>query len=447
MDYDDEDDELDKDDSDRYGFDVSPGGEDSRYRSAHGWEPPDTQKKLRDKYRKDNPEKFCYDSLLEVRNANKWLSNDVKNKPQRDLLGGLWHPGEVVVMFAETGMGKSIFATQIAELIARGRSIEPFTRPEPQKVLYLDFELTETQFTRRYICPHPVPGKLSVKYRFASNFKRTGYDDPGFIPSAFKGDLARYFHHSINLAIKQTDANILIIDNLSYLDIASTSNSAHIRRMHSLKLMAVANEMSILVITHAKHGDRRLSSPVSRPLSLSGIALGPQIAQIADSVFAIGRSTFAPDIRYIKHLKSTSSAIEYGSDNVLTYRIERTPGPTGPRGSLLARRSYLQNFTPHSERLTTHVSGLSSPVSSPPSSLPASRSLTLSASPVSPSPFLGFTFLGIGPESDHHRDYAAEALEAELDHQKALHRLRTRSAREAMVHGIIDGSYDRYLKS
>ncbi len=67
------------------------------------------------------------------------------------LFGDLWLAGELCIMFADTAKGKSILATQIAESIARGVPIGPLemTAP-PQRVLYLDFELSAEQFRERY---------------------------------------------------------------------------------------------------------------------------------------------------------------------------------------------------------------------------------------------------------------------------------------------------------
>ena len=50
-------------------------------------------------------------------------------------------------MFADTGKGISALAMQIAQSIASGRGIKPFTSAtKPQKVLYLDLEMNDKQF-------------------------------------------------------------------------------------------------------------------------------------------------------------------------------------------------------------------------------------------------------------------------------------------------------------
>ncbi|MEP6788941.1 MAG: hypothetical protein ABJB40_10955, partial [Acidobacteriota bacterium] len=120
-----------------------------------------------------------------------------------------------------------------------------------------------------------------------------------------------------------------------------------------------------------------------------------------------------PEIRYIKPLKSFSSPhVTEGlaPDEVYTFSLGRSSGFTANRQPSSA--------VVHSASCIVHSKG----------------------------PFLGFKYLGPSFESDHLRDYAAESLAADLAHERELRSLRTRSAREALVDGFIDGSYGRYLK-
>lgn len=57
----------------------------------------------------------------------------------RQLFGSLIFEGEMTIMVADTNVGKSIFAVQISNEIAK-----------EQVVLYLDLELSDKQFERRY---------------------------------------------------------------------------------------------------------------------------------------------------------------------------------------------------------------------------------------------------------------------------------------------------------
>lgn len=405
--------------------------------SACGWQPKDPYKKLRERARKElamepNPA----DTMLELRNAAQWVTPGSRQRPAAELFGTLWREGEVAVFFGEKGAGKSIFAVQLADSISRGRRLETgawrhedgaaisrvsrlSSRVSSAKpVLYLDFELSEQQFTGRYSLPPELPGKLPRRPRF--KFTRAGIRWDGLVPPAFKGDVNRFLLHSIFHAIDESKASVVIIDSLSYLAANVSSNSSCLRIMKTLRQWSAALGISILVLAQAKprrssrnsafRNPHSLSSPpykggvaASRgrggslsPLELSDLAGSRHIAEMADSVFAIGRSTFGAEFRYVKHLASRTADTRVRNSEVLTY-------------SLSAASSISHHLT------------------------------------FSPSPCLNF--LGPSNESDHLRDYEREAYDRErCSSPQADKGIRHQlSAREALVAGILDGSYARYL--
>jgi RecA-family ATPase len=98
-------------------------------------------------------------NMFETRPAGQWIC-DLAEDRSAALFGDLWLEGELSILFADTGVGKSILAVQIAEAIAAGKdafalgeSSTDLPLPNgtsPQPVLYLDFELSGRQFTDRY---------------------------------------------------------------------------------------------------------------------------------------------------------------------------------------------------------------------------------------------------------------------------------------------------------
>ena len=65
---------------------------------------------------------------------------DASHRPDPEQLYlELWYEGEVCCLFADSNLGKSIFAVQMADEIARTRN-----------VLYVDCELSDKQFQLRY---------------------------------------------------------------------------------------------------------------------------------------------------------------------------------------------------------------------------------------------------------------------------------------------------------
>ena len=452
-DLEDDADDLDDPDYDieRYGFEVSPNGDDNRYASARGWEPPDPHKKARDKHRREHPELYCTDSLFETKPANAFLKGTAA-KPPAALFGDMWRTGELAVLVGEPGVGKSIFAMQIAETVARGTTIDngklrmenssknsQFSRlnsqlAPAQPVLYLDLERSAEQFRQRYSCPSPILGKLPVKYRFSPKLRRAAFGDID-IPSEFRGNFSRYFDHSLNLTLAGDAAKVIVIDNLSCLDPRGGTQAA-IRRMSSLKLYAAETGVSILVITHLKSSPpykrgvaaSRGRGDSLRTLELSGLA--PEIAQIADTVFAIGRSTYHSDIRYIKHLKANYVPIDNGK-----LRMEN--------GSENSQFSHLNSQSV--DRVLTFQLGRMESAKWRIENASENSQLSILNSQFPPKPFLGFEYLGVSAEQDHLRNYAAEAVQTQLAHEKALRNLWKRSSKDILVDAVIDGRYAKYL--
>ena len=77
--------------------------------------------------------------MLKLRTANKAIRDAALRPDPEDLYNGLWYEGEVCCLFADSNVGKSIFAVQMADEIAQTRN-----------VLYVDCELSDKQFQLRY---------------------------------------------------------------------------------------------------------------------------------------------------------------------------------------------------------------------------------------------------------------------------------------------------------
>ncbi len=85
--------------------------------------------------------------LLEVKTANNWIEQASKRPIPRMLFSEFWYEQELCILFADTNVGKTILAVQIADSISCGRSIPGFKlETMAQKVIYCDFELNDKQF-------------------------------------------------------------------------------------------------------------------------------------------------------------------------------------------------------------------------------------------------------------------------------------------------------------
>ena len=77
--------------------------------------------------------------MLTIKTANRAVNDSITRPDPKELFMEFWYEGEVSCLFSDSNLGKSIFAVQIAEHIAR-----------MQPVLYVDCELSEKQFQLRY---------------------------------------------------------------------------------------------------------------------------------------------------------------------------------------------------------------------------------------------------------------------------------------------------------
>lgn len=247
-------------------------------------------------------------SLFIVKSANEWIEEAKKKPTPKMLCGELWFEGELCILFASTNIGKSIFAVQIADSISRGEAIGNFKLQAPkQKVLYLDCELTDKQFQRRYSNEDETDD-----YPFDENFKRIEINPNAVIPKDVDFETAVY--HAIERAIIETNAKILIIDNLTFLKSGTETAKDALPLMKTLKIMKTKHELSIMALAHTPKRDS------TNPLTINDMQGSAMIANFVDSCFAIGKSV-TDDLRYIKQLKQRSCEHVYHTDNVVIAEI------------------------------------------------------------------------------------------------------------------------------
>ncbi len=243
--------------------------------------------------------------------ASEWLEDAAKMPPMRMLCGELWHEYELCFLFADTNLGKSIFAVQIADAISRGQGQECFkVATQAQKVLYFDFELSARQFEMRYSSPFGLP------YNFNPNFIRIEMN-----PDCSEViDFETALFANIEAAINDSGAKVLIVDNITYLKTQSTDTAKEaLPLMNMLIRLKRRYNLSIMALAHTP---KRANGA---PVTLNDLAGSRHLANFADSIFAIGHSNKGGDIRYIKQLKARSAEKAYNEDNVIVCQIEK-PG-------------------------------------------------------------------------------------------------------------------------
>lgn len=234
--------------------------------------------------------------MLRIKSANETLIEAQQRPDPKPLWLSLWYEGEVCCLFADSNLGKSIYAVQIGESIAKTK-----------RVLYFDFELSDKQFQLRYT---DEQGRL---YRFPDKFYRVEINKENLDVDNFEESIIR----NIEDAALQSGAEVLIIDNLSW--ICSNSEKGDVAGLFMMRLTALKKKhnFSVLVIAHPPKRD------MTRPITQNDLAGSKKLFNFFDSCFAIGQSAKDNGLRYIKQIKVRHGEFEYNSENVIVCTIEK----------------------------------------------------------------------------------------------------------------------------
>lgn len=235
--------------------------------------------------------------MFVVKTANETLEESALRPDPKNLCIGLWYQGELCCCFADSYVGKSLYAVQMGKYI----SLE-------QIVLYFDFELSDKMFELRY---KSDSGEL---YRFPDNFYRVSVD-----PNQL--DVGEDFETQVISNIEQTtlemNAKVIIVDNLTWICQACEKGEVAAALMKDLWRMTRKHGWSILIISHTPKRD------MTKPITQNDLSGSKRLFNFFDSCFAIGKSARNESERYVKQLKVRSGLLEYHSENVLLCKIEK----------------------------------------------------------------------------------------------------------------------------
>ena len=234
--------------------------------------------------------------MMTIKTANRTILEASLLPTPRALWDCFWYEGELSCLFADSNVGKSILAVQIADRIAR-----------TDDVLYLDFELSEKQFQLRYT------GEYGEHYTFSEKLYRVSLDCNALLETDFEEAIIG----GIEQMARQTGCRIFIVDNLTYLCCAMEKGDAAGRLMIQLNNLKKKYELSILVLAHTPK--RSLDCPITS----NDLAGSKRLYNFFDSVFAIGKSAQDNGLRYVKQLKVRYGTFSHDADNVIIYEIEK----------------------------------------------------------------------------------------------------------------------------
>jgi len=254
--------------------------------------------------------------LFKVKTANQWIEQAKASPIPLMLFGELWHDSELCILFADTNLGKSILAVQIADSISKGKMIAGFKlEAEKQPVLYFDFELSAKQFEIRYCIKNEAEKLLEQHYSFDENFKRLEINPDAEIPE--NQSFEDYLNQSLEQSITETGAKILIIDNLTYLKNETEKAKDALPLMKHLKALKSRYGLSILALAHTPKRD------LSKPITRNDLQGSKMLINFVDSCFAIGESHTDKHLRYLKQIKARNTEIIYDTDNVAICQIQK----------------------------------------------------------------------------------------------------------------------------
>lgn len=208
------------------------------------------------------------------------IEDGKKKPPIHRLWGDFWWENELVFLFADSGIGKSILATQIAYEICKGESEYVEVETEPQKVLYFDFELSDRQLARRY-----------ANAEFPDTFIRSAISE-----DISQDELSMGMIDGMRDKMLEMGAKVMILDNLSYLSTQTAEAEYAGVIMDGLTRIKREMGISIMVIAHTPKIEE------NKPLSKTNMAGSKILSNFADGVFAIGRTKSGG--RYLKLLKT-----------------------------------------------------------------------------------------------------------------------------------------------
>lgn len=237
------------------------------------------------------------DDMFIVKTANQTVYEASLLPKPESLWDAFWFDGELCCLFADSNIGKSILAVQIAEEIA-----------QTKKVIYFDFELSDIQFYLRY------KDKNDKLYKFQDNFYRAVIN----LESLLTDNIEESIIDAIANVVIEHQANVIIIDNITFINSATEKGDIAGKVMIDLTMLKVKHNLSILVLAHTP------KRSLTKPITQNDLAGSKRLFNFFDSCFAIGKSAKDSCLRYIKQLKVRNGPFTYDEDNVIIYTINKS---------------------------------------------------------------------------------------------------------------------------
>lgn len=235
--------------------------------------------------------------IFSSKSANQTIKEASLRPDPAPLWLTLWYEFELCCLFSDSNLGKSIYGVQIATFIALLK-----------RVLYFDFEQSDKQFQLRY-----TDDKTGELYEFPDNLYRVEIDKEHLDVMNFEEAIIE----NIEKLVVDSNAQVIIIDNLTYLCSATEKGDIAGTLMMHLLALKRKYDLSILVLAHTP------KRPPTSPITQNDLAGSKKLFNFFDSVFAIGSSAKDSNLRYIKQIKVRYGSYTYDADNVMVCSIDK----------------------------------------------------------------------------------------------------------------------------
>jgi RecA-family ATPase len=230
------------------------------------------------------------------------------------LFGDLWFENELCILFGDTGCGKSILAMQLAtNLASYNPGILGLEKTcSKKRVIYLDFELSPKQREMR------LSGLVNDNNtELTDDIIIVELNNP-IVPDS--KTFEDFFIEMLEIQIQKWEAEVVFIDNLTYISNDLQKGNKALEIMKLLKGLIKRTKISLILLAHVPKRDETF------PISKNDLSGSKNIANFADSIFAIGVCLHDQNTRYIKQIKERAVERKYGYDNILMCLINKEKG-------------------------------------------------------------------------------------------------------------------------
>lgn len=219
-----------------------------------------------------------------VERMNQCIDDAHQLPPLVSLYPDIVLEGDLSIIFGQSGIGKTIFAMQIARYIAESG----------KRLLYVDCEMTPRQLGNRYKTPN-----------FPPTFLRAEMDREHPAEDVLKG---------IEEVAVANHVEVVFIDNITALGQSLDRSADAGVLMASLNTLKKKYNWTLVVLNHVP---KMFSGNV--PLSLSAMQGSAKINQLIDDAIGLAQSSIDSNLVYVKQCKWRNGELTMGADHVAVY--------------------------------------------------------------------------------------------------------------------------------